>query len=69
MVKNLPWSAGDTGSISGWGTKIPHASWRKNQNNVVTNSIKTLKMLQISKKKKKKKLNKKEVVVIIANTV
>ena len=26
MVKNLPGSAGDTGSIPGWGTKIPHAS-------------------------------------------
>ena len=25
MVKNLPSNAGDTGSISGWGTKIPHA--------------------------------------------
>ena len=24
-VKNLPFSAGDTGSISGCGSKIPHA--------------------------------------------
>ena len=26
MIKNLPFSAGDSGSIPGWGTKIPHAS-------------------------------------------
>ena len=25
VVKNLPWSAGDAGSIPGWGSKIPHA--------------------------------------------
>ena len=25
VLKNPPWSAGDTGSIPGWGTKIPHA--------------------------------------------
>ena len=25
VVKNLPSSAGDVGSIPGWGTKIPHA--------------------------------------------
>ena len=25
VVKNLPCKAGDTGSIPGWGTKIPHA--------------------------------------------
>ena len=24
-VKNLPSNTGDTGSIPGWGTKIPHA--------------------------------------------
>ena len=24
-VKNLPWNAGDLGSIPGWGTRIPHA--------------------------------------------
>ena len=25
VVKNLPCKAGDTGSIPGWGSKIPHA--------------------------------------------
>ena len=25
VVRNLPYNAGDVGSISGWGTKIPHA--------------------------------------------
>ena len=26
VVKNLSCNAGDTGSIPGWGTKIPHAA-------------------------------------------
>ena len=26
VVKNLPSNAGDTGSIPGWGTKIPHTA-------------------------------------------
>ena len=26
VVENLPANAGDTGSIPGWGTKIPHAT-------------------------------------------
>ena len=26
VVKNQPSNAGDTGSIPGWGTKIPHAT-------------------------------------------
>ena len=26
VVKNLPCSAGDSGLITGWGTKIPHAT-------------------------------------------
>ena len=26
VVKNLPSNTGDVGSISGWGTKIPHAA-------------------------------------------
>ena len=26
VVKNPPSNAGDTGSIPGWGTKIPHAA-------------------------------------------
>ena len=32
MVKTLPSNAGGAGSIPGWGVKIPHASWPKNQN-------------------------------------
>ena len=30
VVKNLPSKAGDTGSIPGWGTKIPHATGQLN---------------------------------------
>jgi len=26
VVKNLPFNAGDMGSVSAWGTKIPHAT-------------------------------------------
>ena len=26
VAKNLPYNAGDSGSIRGWGTKIPHAT-------------------------------------------
>ena len=32
VVKTLPSSVGDEGSIPGWETKIPHALWLKNQN-------------------------------------
>ena len=32
MVKTLPPNAGGVGLIPGWGAKIPHASWPKNQN-------------------------------------
>ena len=53
MVKTSPSGAGDAGSISGLGAKIPHALQPKNQNikqsNFVTNSIKTLKMVYIKK--------------------
>ena len=31
MVKTLPSNSGCAGSISGWGAKIPHASWPKHQ--------------------------------------
>ena len=41
--------------IPGWGAKIPHASWPKtktrNRSNIVTNSIKTSKMVTSKKKK------------------
>ena len=44
--------------IPGQGYKIPHASRPKNQNMVDSNSIKTLKTVQVQKKKKKKILKK-----------
>ena len=49
MVKTSPSNVGDMGLIPGWGAKIPHASWPKNQsrNNIVTNLIKTFKMVHI----------------------
>ena len=31
VVKTSPSNAGDVGSVSGWGAKIPHALWSKNQ--------------------------------------
>ena len=51
MVKILPSNAGGVGSIPGQGAKISHALWPKKQNvkqnNVVTNSIKSLKIAHI----------------------
>ena len=46
-------SAGDVGSIPGQGAKISHASGTKNRNinYIITNSIKTSKMVHIKKKK------------------
>ena len=32
VVKTMPSNAGGAGSIPGWGAKIQHASWPKNQN-------------------------------------
>ena len=59
VVKILPSSAGDTGSILGQGAKTPHASWPKNQNikqkqycNKFNEDFK--KMVHIKKKKPKK---------------
>ena len=57
VVNILPSNAGGAGSIPGWGVKIPHDSWPKNQNinsrcNVVTDSIKTLEMVHTKKKNK-----------------
>ena len=49
MVKTSSSNAGDAGLIPGCGAKIPHALKQKqkpkawNRNNMVTNSIKTLK--------------------------
>ena len=59
VVKISPSNARGTGSIPGWGAKIPHVSWPKNQNvkqkQIVTNSVKTLKMVRIKKKISKAK--------------
>ena len=53
VVNILPPNVEGTGSIPGQGAKIPHALRPKNQNisSIVTNSIKTLKMVHIKKKK------------------
>ena len=56
VVETSPSNAGDAGLIPGRGAQIPHASQPKNQNvsnrsNIVTNSIKTLKMVHIKEKK------------------
>ena len=60
-VKTLPSNAGGAGSIPGLGAKIPHVLWPQNKkqsrNNIVTNSIETLKMVHIKKKNFKKKNN------------
>ena len=32
VVKTSPSNAGGVGSIPGWGAKIPHGLWPKNQN-------------------------------------
>ena len=59
MVKTSPFSAAVAGLIPNQGAKIPHASQSKNQNveqsNIVTNSVKTFKMVHIQKKKILKK--------------
>ena len=48
VVKTSPSNAEGAGSIPGWGVKISHASWLKNQNinnksNILTDSIKDFK--------------------------
>ena len=39
VVKNLSHNAGDAGSISGWGTKIPRAAGRLSPHVVTTELI------------------------------
>ena len=55
LLKTSPFNAGDAGSISAHGIKISYALWLKtktlNRNNIVTHSIKTLKMVHIKKKR------------------
>ena len=60
VIKTSPSNAGDAGSIPGWGAKIPHASWPKNQNikqkqycNKFSKDFK--RMVHIKKKKNLKK--------------
>ena len=58
VVMTLPSNAVGTGLIPGWGAKILHfqqpKSKIKNRNNIVTSSIKTLKMVHIKKTFNKK---------------
>ena len=55
-IKTSPSNAGDSGSIPGWGTTIPHASLgkkkRQDRCNIVTNSIKSSKKIAHIKTKK-----------------
>ena len=58
MIKTSPSNAMGAVLIYGQEAKIPHALWSKNQNikqNIVTNSIKTLKIATSKKKKKRKR--------------
>ena len=60
MVKALLSNARGEGSFPGQGTKIPlpfssQKTKTQNRNNIVTNSLKSLKMVHIQKKKKKLK--------------
>ena len=60
MAKTSAFNAGAVGSIPGRGAKIPYALWPKkhktsNENNIVINSIKTFKMVQVKNKAKGKK--------------
>ena len=56
VVNISPSKARGVGSIPGWGAKILYASWPKKQKHkteaiLLTNSIKTLKMVHIPQKK------------------
>ena len=54
VVKTSPSNTGAVGSIPDWGAKISHASqWKNRTVNVVTNSVRTLKMVHVKKKKAK----------------
>ena len=61
VVKTLPSNAGDAGSIPGHRAVIPCASWPKKPEHgqqkqyLLTNSIKTLKMVHTKKQNKQKK--------------
>ena len=59
MVKTSPFNAGSVGSTPGWGARIPHTLQPEPQtgsrNNIVTNSLKSLKVVHKKKKKNLKK--------------
>ena len=38
MVKNPPYNAGDMGSVTGWGTRIPHATEQPSLGTITTES-------------------------------
>ena len=73
MVKTLPSNAGGTRLIPGRGAGIPHVSQPKNQNinrsNIVTNSIKMLKIIHIKKNLKKNKMAIRTYILIITLNV
>ena len=54
MDKTLPSNTRGASSVPGQAGKIPHAKKpkHKNSNNIIKNSIKTLKMVYVKKKKK-----------------
>ena len=58
MVKATPSNAGAAGLIPGQGAKIPYGLWlkknkTKNRKNIITSSIKTLKIVHIKNRQKK----------------
>ena len=63
VVKTSPSNPGSEGSVPGWGAKISHALQpkQKNRSNIVTGSIRTLKVVHIKKKiwTKKKQIQEK----------
>ena len=59
VVQTSSSNGGVVGLTPGWGVKITHVSWpkkskHKNRNNIVTGSMKTLKIVHIKKKRRKK---------------
>ena len=50
LITTSPFIAEGADLICGRGVKIPHALQPKNINNIVRNSIKTLKMVHVKKK-------------------
>ena len=59
VVKTSPSNVGDVDFIPDQETEIPHGSWpkkTKHKSNIVTNLIKTVKVVHIKEKKTKTKL-------------